>query len=93
MLSYLRRAVNEFIASETGFVKQRTAFPVAWSVGILIMGAVLFGMPGSASALTYCGELEGCPQPTVCPSRCINAFGCPYGFCPNPPYVCMCYKD
>ena len=93
MLSYLRLAMSEFITNESGFVKQRTSLPVAWSVGILVMGAVLFGIPGTARAdPRYCGTLSGCSDENYCHYRCQTVYDCEIHECPNV-FTCECWTN
>lgn len=67
----------EFIASETGFVRQRTGLPVAWATGVLVVVAIFFGMPDKAHAA--CGWLPDvtCGSDSYC-----------WGLCVHPPYNC-----
>jgi hypothetical protein len=70
--------VNEFFASETGFVRQRHGLPVAWAAGVLVAAAVVLGTPGSAAAgcgPTPCnviGECAGMGGSSGCNWMCIT---------------------
>lgn len=73
--------VSEFIASETGFVRQRDGLPVAWAAGVLVAAAILFGMPEKVHAA--CGWGPSCtPGVSDCGQLCFqqvpycNTTGC-----------------
>ena len=51
-------AVVFFVLGETGFVRKRSGFAAAWVVGILVVGAVLFGMPDRAEAACNATDYE-----------------------------------
>ena len=39
-----------FVLGQTGFVRKESGFAAAWIVGVLVVGAVLFGTPDRAEA-------------------------------------------
>jgi hypothetical protein len=77
----------EFLASETGFVRQRHGLPVAWTAGVLVAAAVILGMPGKAEA--YCRQFPGCAGDAACAAQCQYS-GCATGWC-HTPNECVCY--
>ena len=42
--------IAEFVRSESGEVSPKQGFPVAWTGGLLVAAAVVFGTPPRASA-------------------------------------------
>ena len=87
--------VQPFLVNESGFISSRRVLPVAWSVGVLVVGAALLGTPNTAKADPYCGTLLNCPygpnSASTCTSRCINVMGCPDSVCDYGDNRCHCY--
>ena len=73
-----------FVLGETGFVRKRSGFAAAWVVGILVVGAVLFGTPDRAEAVCDPGW-TGIPCNPTLPGTCIGPcqvyFDCSTGQC------------
>jgi hypothetical protein len=97
IILFLLSFVNEFFASETGFVRQRHGLPVAWAAGVLVAAAVILGTPGTAAACggTACdwvGSCNGWPD-GQCNYVCITG-GHSCGQCESDLYrinECHCY--
>ena len=85
-------AVVFFVLGETGFVRQRSSFAAAWVVGVLVVGAVLFGTPDRAEA-GYCGGTYIDPycMKSLCDSWCNANFPpCILHVCTDPNF-CSCF--
>lgn len=84
--------MGAFLASETGFVRQRTGLPVAWAVGVLVAAAVLFGMPDRAHAACGFWGADCSPGSSTCTSYCVDYMHCSSGQCAlYSPGVYKCY--
>ena len=87
--------LGDIAVNETGFVRQRSGFAAAWVVGMLVVGAVFFGMPDQAEA-GFCNQytIYTCTQgqhaycdDVVCP----EFYGCPAGECRSYSSTWKCY--
>ncbi len=50
MLRQIRRTIHEFVGGESGRARPQVGLPMAWTVGIMMMMAVLIGGAGRAEA-------------------------------------------
>lgn len=82
--------VQPFLVNESGFISSHRGLPVAWAVGVLVVGAALLGTPQKAEA--GCGYLPNCSSDSTCESRCINVTTCTNGQCETA-WVDGEYKD
>ena len=67
--------LGDIAVNETGFVRQRSGFAAAWVVGVLVVGAVLFGAPDRAVAdqcVNYQASMPDC-IPYACNQWCEHA--------------------
>ena len=101
MILKIRETLNGFASilgdiavNETGFVRKRSGFAAAWVVGLLVVGAVVLGMPDRAVADNCPTQvpMDPCTDP-VCSDWCY--FSHPIwwdcrGECYSPT-VCDCY--
>ena len=71
--------VQPFLVNESGFISSHRGLPIAWSIGVLVIGAALLGTPQKADA--GCGYLPNCSSDSSCTSRCINVTSCSNGQC------------
>jgi hypothetical protein len=84
----LRRTLNEFVTSESGYVSPRTGLPVAWVVGLLLAAAVVLA-PDPAEAACEEGYItvEDCiDNEQSCAQRCDEGKHCSS-------YTCSVYDD
>ena len=86
--------LSDIAVNETGFVRQRSGFAAAWIVGMLVVGAVLFGMPDRAEAACNPDliELDGDCNPYLCYMHCYWNRGCEEWACiyQDPPLKDQC---
>ena len=75
-----------FFLGQTGFVRKESSFVVAWTIGILVAGAVLLGTPDTEAS--YCNDwlpntsCTGPEQHGYCADECWDRGpDCPDGIC------------
>ena len=85
--------LGDIAVNETGFVRQRSSFAAAWVVGMLVVGAVLFGMPDRAVAACSPGShpMDPCIQSVCRENVCQGYYDCEEGSCYLNPGYCVCW--
>ena len=77
----LRRTLNEFVTSESGYVSPRTGLPVAWVVGLLLAAAVVLAPDPAEAACDVEIDWPNC-DPQGCAQTCAEGYSsCTSGKC------------
>lgn len=86
--------VQPFLANESGFISSRRGLPVAWTVGVLVVGSALLGTPETIRADEHSDHVFSiggpCSNSSICISRCINLYGFDDGRCQTGGCYCYC---